>query len=122
MLRKSCLLAFVISSAFLATGAHADSIRCGTKLAQIGHTKADVTEICGTPKFTDSFCEPYATNTQIHAQQQGNNNVQNNIAIQAQACRDIDIWTYHPGSGQLVAHLYFAEGKLRKIERGERIP
>lgn len=119
-MRKTFLLPPIIFSALLANSAQADSMRCGTKLAQVGHTKADVTEICGSPTYTDSFCEPLATNLQIQAQQNGDNNIQNNIAIQS--CRNIDIWTYHPGSGQLIAHLYFAEGKLRKIERGDRIP
>jgi hypothetical protein len=114
------VLALIFTSIFFAGTAQADSLRCGTKLAQIGHTKAEVTEICGSPIYTDSYCEQLTINLQVQAQQQGDNNIQNNIAIQA--CRNIDIWTYKPGSGQLVTHMYFAEGKLRKIERGERIP
>lgn len=110
----------ILIGIFFAGAANADSMRCGTRLAQVGHTKADVTEICGSPNYTDSYCEPLTTNLQIQANQQGDNNIQNNIAIQS--CRNIDIWTYKPGSGQLTAHLYFVEGKLRKIERGERIP
>ena len=111
---------FILISIFISGTAQADSMRCGTKLAQVGHTKADVTDICGSPIYTDSYCEPLTTNLQVQANQQGDNNIQNNIAIQS--CRNIDIWTYKPGSGQLTAHLYFVEGKLRKIERGERIP
>jgi hypothetical protein len=120
MYRPLYLTIIILTSGIIAGVAQADSLRCGTKLAQIGHTKADVIDICGSPTYTDSYCEPLTTNLQVQAQQQGDNNIQNNIAIQS--CRNIDIWTYKPGSGQLTAHFYFTEGKLRKIERGERIP
>lgn len=97
----------------------ADSLRCKTKLAQIGDTKSDVLDKCGDPVMTDNFCQPVAAITQPQGIQNGNNNVQNNIAIAT--CENIDIWTYNPGKGKFITHLYFARGQLQSIRYGDRV-
>ena len=115
-----CITLTLITSLALASlGARAESFRCGKKLVEIGDTKADVISLCGAPLLTDHYCEPVTSNLQIQAQQQGDNNIQNNIAIQA--CQDVDIWTYQLDKGQLTRHLYFSAGKLRHIEVGGRV-
>ena len=96
----------------------AESLRCKTKLAQIGDTKAEVLDKCGDPIMTDSFCQAVAVAAQPQGIQNGNNNVQNNIAIAT--CENVDIWTYNPGKGKFMAHLYFAQGQLQGIRYGDR--
>jgi hypothetical protein len=97
---------------------YAESLRCKTKLAQVGDTKSEVLDKCGDPVVTDNFCQPIATATQPQGIQNGNNNVQNNIAIAT--CENVDIWTYNPGKGKFMTHLYFARGQLQSIRYGER--
>jgi hypothetical protein len=97
----------------------AESLRCKTKLAQIGDTKADVIDKCGDPIMTDSFCQPIAIAAQPQGVQNGNNNVQNNTVIST--CENIDIWTYNPGSGKFMTHLYFSRGELQSIRYGDRV-
>lgn len=97
----------------------AESLRCNTKLTQIGDTKSEVLDKCGDPVMTDNFCQPVAVTTQPQGIQNGNNNVQNNIAIAT--CESIDIWTYNPGKGKFITHLYFARGQLQSIRYGDRV-
>lgn len=103
----------------LAINVQAESMRCQGDLIKIGDIKADVIAECGEPVITDSFCRTITDTAQIQAVQSGNNNVQNNIAVQA--CEDVDVWTYHPTKGQFVTHLYFVSGELRDIKYGDRV-
>lgn len=95
----------------------ADSLRCKTKLAQVGDTKADVLSKCGDPVMTDNFCEPVPV--AVQGVQNGDNNVQYNTAIAT--CVNVDIWTYNPGKGKFMAHLYFSQGELQSIRYGDRV-
>ncbi len=115
---KKILLGIVVIQLMAAT-AHAESMRCNGDLVQLGDMKADVVAICGQPVITDSFCRPIAQSAQIQATQSGENNVQNNIAVQT--CEDVDVWTYHPAKGQFVTHLYFVAGELKDMKYGDRV-
>lgn len=110
---------FAAIFATLSSTSAAESLRCKTKLAQVGDTKSEVLDKCGDPIMTDNFCQPVAVNTQPQGIQNGNNNVQNNIAIAT--CENVDIWTYNPGKGKFMTHLYFARGQLQSIRYGERV-
>jgi Protein of unknown function (DUF2845) len=114
----SAILFAVIFATFSSTSA-AESLRCKTKLAQVGDTKAEVLDKCGDPIMADNFCQPVAVTTQPQGIQNGNNNVQNNIAIAT--CENVDIWTYHPGKGKFMTHLYFSRGQLQSIRYGDRV-
>lgn len=103
----------------LSSPSNAESLRCKTKLAKIGDTKADVIQKCGDPIMTDSFCQPIAIAAQPQGVQNGNNNVQNNTVIST--CENIEIWTYNPGTGKFMTHLYFSRGELRSIHYGDRV-
>jgi hypothetical protein len=112
------LFAFLFFALAITGSSHAESLRCGGQLAHIGETKADILEKCGDPIVTDSYCEPIAVN-QPQGIQNGNNNIQNNVAIST--CENVDIWTYNPGSGKFMTHLYFSRGRLQNIRYGNRV-
>lgn len=118
---NKCVIALVVAavSATLSAPGFAESLRCKTKLAHIGDTKADVLDKCGDPVMTDSFCQPIAIAAQPQGVQNGNNNIQNNTVIST--CENIDIWTYNPGSGKFMTHLYFSRGELQSIRYGDRV-
>ncbi len=106
----------------LASGSNyslAETLRCKTKLAQIGDTKADVLSKCGDPIMTDNYCQPVPVTVQPQGVQNGDNNVQYNTAIAT--CVNVDIWTYNPGKGKFMAHLYFSQGELQNIRYGDRV-
>lgn len=102
----ACLI--LILSGLLVQTASANSMRCSTSLVQTGDTKADVIHKCGEPVFTDNYCEPI---TMI-----GHPNT--TIVV---PCEEVDLWTYHPGTGQFIQHLYFKRGKLQSIKSGRRL-
>jgi hypothetical protein len=106
-------------SILMAAQVQAESLRCQGKLAQIGDTKFDVSDKCGDPVATDHYCQPLNTPALIEAYQGGNQNLQINIA--SQSCADVDIWTYKPGKGRFITHLYFYQGQLVDIKYGDRI-
>lgn len=116
-MKKSCIYTVVMGA--LAINAQAESMRCQGDLIKIGDVKADVIAECGEPLVIDSFCRTIANTAQIQAVQNGSNNVQNNIAVQA--CENVDVWTYHPTKGQFITHLYFVSGELRDIKYGDRV-
>lgn len=99
--------------------ANAESLRCNGHLASPGDTKADVLHICGEPLSTDSFCEPNKVSNGPQGVQNGDYNVQNNISIQT--CTQVDVWTYNPGHGKFMTHLYFSHGQLQSIRYGSRV-
>lgn len=117
-MNTSITLITFLFALLITTASHAESLRCGSQLAHIGETKADILEKCGDPVMTDSYCEPIAV-SQPQGVQNGNNNVQNNIAIST--CENVDIWTYNPGSGKFMTHLYFSRGQLQNIRYGKRV-
>lgn len=105
---KICaFLALLISGLYLQP-VQADSMRCYTSLVQTGATKADVLDRCGEPAFTDSYCEPITIIGQANT----------TIIV---PCEEVDLWTYHPGAGRFVQHLYFKRGKLQSIKKGRRM-
>lgn len=113
------VIAFIVAAiTTLPSISNAESLRCKTKLAKLGDTKADVLAKCGDPIMTDSFCQPIAIAAQPQGVQNGDNNVQNNTVIST--CENIDIWTYNPGSGKFMTHLYFSRGELQSIRYGDR--
>jgi hypothetical protein len=97
----------------------AASLRCQNKLVHIGETKADTVEKCGGPVFIDSFCRPIPPHLQTQGIQNGDDNTLKNVAITI--CENIDIWTYNPGTGKFLTHLYFSKGHLESIHYGERV-
>ena len=107
-----CTTALVLP--LLAGNAAAQSLRCKNDLASVGETKASVAAKCGQPVATDSYCKPQS-NIVVPgtAPQVGNNHA---------ACYNVDVWTYRPGSGQLMTTLKFESGRLKSIEYGDRVP
>lgn len=89
----------------------ANSLRCGTRLVDIGNTKADVTSLCGAPEITDSYCKPVARKSyDSHGHE-----------LLTESCEDIDVWSYNQGTGTFWKHVYFAQGKVIDIQSGERV-
>ncbi|GLR70089.1 DUF2845 domain-containing protein [Agaribacter marinus] len=101
--RSKCLfilVASIIHFSFL-PAAHADSLRCGNKLVNIGSTKAEVKLKCGTPIDIDDVGQLYDKKRKVLYR--------------------IERYTYAFGKGTLLKILEFRNGKLYAIEYGPRI-
>ena len=115
---SSAFILFLVTITFSGI-THASSLRCGSQLANVGDTKAEIIDKCGEPIMTDTFCAPLVAASQVQGIQNGDNNLQNNIAIAT--CENVDIWTYKPGSGKFMTNLYFSRGQLQVIRYGDRV-
>lgn len=114
---RTASLALTLS--LICTPSRAESLRCQGKLAKIGDTKFEITEKCGEPVATDHFCQPIENPPLIQAVQNGTQNTQINIV--SQSCIDVDVWSYSPGKGRFITHLYFTQGQLVDMKYGDRI-
>jgi hypothetical protein len=111
-MKKSILLfCLTCSLALLSQITSADSLRCEGKLVDRGDTKADVSNICGSPDITDTYCRP---TTRRSVDSEGKE-------IFIESCDQVDIWSYKSESGGLWKHVYFTQGQVIDIRNGERI-
>jgi hypothetical protein len=103
-------------AAVAALNVHAETLRCGNDLAQIGDSKASILAKCGEPMLKDSFCKPAVPST-TPAGTEGKGTTVNVLP-----CERVDEWTYNPGSGQFYTTLRFEQGKLISMKYGDRVP
>lgn len=103
------LLALALSGALYTGAAHADTMRCGSKLVTTGDTLYDVRGRCGEPAFTTRRVE-YRTVS--------------GFAPGAGASRTLEVvideWTYDFGPRKFVQHLIFEQGYLVFVVAGRR--
>lgn len=111
MKKSFTVLSLISFLCFCSNSALANSLRCDGRLVDTGDTKADVTDLCGSPDMTDSYCEPTTRRT---LDSQGKETI-------IESCNDVDIWSYKPDRGGLWKHVYFSQGKVIDICSGERV-
>jgi hypothetical protein len=93
-------------AALLGHAAFADSLRCGTRLVEVGDNKEEVFEKCGRPISTDSYCRDEYIRTKFGIEP---------------ICRRVELWTYNFGEGTFLENLEFEEGKVLNITHGNRV-
>jgi hypothetical protein len=72
-----------------------DTIRCGSRLASVDMTAAEVLSVCGDPSYRDVWTQPGYGPNYLGA---------------------VEEWTYNWGSSQLLRVLRFRNGRLQKID------
>lgn len=73
-----------------------DTVRCGSRLASVGMTAAEVLGVCGNPSYRDVWAQP----GQYGGGWLGN----------------IEEWSYNLGSSQLLRVFRFRNGRLQQID------
>jgi hypothetical protein len=73
-----------------------DTVRCGSRLASVGMTAAEVLGVCGDPSYRDVWAQPGTY---------GGGWLGN-----------IEEWTYNLGSSQLLRVMRFRNGRLQQID------
>jgi hypothetical protein len=96
-LSTALLLAFSISAA------HADTLRCGSKLIQEGDTAGKVLERCGQPQDKQVITEPIRAATSLGGTQQV-------------GTYTYEIWRFVRGTGKFPALLRIEGGVVKKLE------
>jgi hypothetical protein len=101
---KTGLLSTAVAlSICFASAAHADTLRCGSKLIQPGANQGYVTEHCGAPDSKETFTEP------VYVRRVDGTTFQSGETSR-------DVWRYKRGPGKFPAVLTFEMGVLKKIE------
>jgi Protein of unknown function (DUF2845) len=101
-----------------AASAHADGMRCGTKLVSDGDTMYEVRNVCGAPDQAVQRMEQRTVSRWVdgpclyRGQVRCGNLVQYTVDVQ------VDEWLYDFGSHQLLRNLVFEGGRLVRMYTG----
>lgn len=91
---RNLLLAAVLMAAAAPTFA-VDTLRCGSRLASVDMTAAEVLAVCGEPDYRDVWRVPGTAPGYLGF---------------------VEEWTYNRGSSQLLRVLRFRNGRLQRID------
>lgn len=121
LVKRFCLL--ILVAPFVCFWLHADvaagetTFRCGGGLVSIGDTTAKVLEKCGDPTKESKWEEGHNTwISQIYDYEKERYRLPELIKGPIL----MELWTYDLGSNKFIRYLYFANGRLIRIETGEK--
>jgi hypothetical protein len=102
-MKARLLIVTTVLAMGFASAAQADTLRCGSKLIQVGATMGYVSDHCGEPDSKETFTEPvYVRRIDGTTYQSGETSR--------------DVWRYKRRPGKFPAVLTFEKGVLKKIE------
>ena len=102
-MKRRLLAPVLLLSIGFGSAAHADTLRCGSKLIQVGANQGFVTQYCGAPESKETFTEP------VYVRRLDGTTYQSGETSR-------DVWRYKRRPGQFPAVLTFEMGVLKKIE------
>jgi hypothetical protein len=100
----------ILSGLLIASGASADSVRCGSKVITEGDTIEKVREYCGEPTETQRTWMTRQPRFEYGGQE---------IPFEGSEDVPVDLWTYDFGPNKLVRRIRFIAGKVDSIETRE---
>ena len=100
----------ILSGLLFASGATADSVRCGSKVITEGDTIERVREYCGEPTETQRTWTTRHPRFEYGGQE---------IPFEGSEDVPVDLWTYDFGPNKLVRRIRFIAGKVDSIETRE---
>jgi hypothetical protein len=106
-LRRACRLVGVLSGLLLASGASADSVRCGSKVITEGDPIERVRQYCGEPTETQRTWMTRQPRFEYGGQE---------VPFPGREDVPVDLWTYDFGPSKLVRKIRFIAGKVDSIE------
>ena len=103
---------------YLPTNTFADrALRCHGRLVYVGNPKADVLSKCGKPDHVEQWEEnPNGYTSKIYDYEKERYQLPELI----KGPIIVERWTYNLGSNQFTRYLFFQNGELYKIERGDK--
>ena len=109
-LNASIRLVWILAGLLIASGASADSVRCGSKLITEGDTIEEVQQYCGEPTETKRTWITRQPRFEYGGQE---------IPFEGSEDVPVDLWTYDFGPNKLVRRIRFIAGKVDSIETRE---
>jgi hypothetical protein len=102
----------------LAAPAHADGMRCGTKLVSDGDSPYQVRNICGAPDQAQTRVELRTINQWVDGPCLYRGQVRCGQMVQYTIQVQVDEWLYDFGTTQLIRNLVFENGRLIRLYTG----
>jgi hypothetical protein len=99
-----------LAGLLIASGASADSVRCGSKVITEGDPIEKVSEYCGEPTETQRTWMTRQPRFEYGGQE---------IPFEGSEDVPVDLWTYDFGPNKLVRRIRFIAGKVDSIETRE---
>lgn len=109
-LNASIRLVWILAGLLIASGASADSVRCGSKLITEGDPIEKVREYCGEPTETQRTWMTRQPRFEYGGQE---------IPFEGSEDVPVDLWTYDFGPNKLARRIRFIAGKVDSIETRE---
>lgn len=108
MSRLTSSIAFILAVTLQASLAHADAMRCGSRLVREGDTRAKVLQLCGEPadiQTTTILRRPYY-------------DLRGRLVYFGDGLVEVpvEVWTYNFGPYKLMRRLRFVDGLIDEIE------
>ena len=103
-IRIALAMVFLTALCMSAPAVAADSLRCGSRLASLGDTKAEVVIKCGSPDWKDDWTDEVINNV--------------DSADEFRVSIDRERWIYNFGSHSFLEFLLFENGRLIDISSG----
>lgn len=112
------VLLLILPVVYLPTVSFTDrALRCQGRLVYLGDLKADVLSKCGKPDHIEQREEiPNGYRSQIYDYEKERYQLPKLIKGPIL----VERWTYNFGSNQFIRYLFFQNGELYKIERGDK--
>ena len=111
-----CVCAFLCGGV---SSAHADGMRCGTKLVSDGDSTFEVRRTCGDPDAADRRTEYRTVRDWIATPcVQVNGHMRCGFVVERTVEVTLDQWIYDFGPHQFVRYLVFEQGRLLRVETG----
>ena len=100
--------------------AFAMGLRCGTSLITVGDTKPKVIAKCGAPDYVEEWEEERVMRDFRYPVYPETDYETNREPLLVKTLEKFEEWHYNFGATQLIHYLKFRNGKLIKIDIGER--
>ena len=112
------VLLLILLVVYLSTVAFADrALRCQGRLVYLGDLKADVLSKCGKPDHIEQWEEnPNGYTSKIYDYEKERYQLPELIKGPIL----VERWTYNLDSNRFIRYLFFQNGELYKIERGDK--
>jgi len=112
------ILLSLVSLILLCPRAEADTLRCGSRLVSVGDSREKAAEVCGEPDertYEEAFHDTWFSQLYDYRQDryQAPRLIKGPIVLET--------WTYRFGANRLPHFLYFEDGRLIRIETGDKV-
>ncbi len=103
-----------------ASAADAGSMRCGTRLVSVGDTQYEVRATCGPPDASQQRTETRTVRHQVRVPCADGRKGWCTAMVERAVEVAIEEWVYDFGTRRFLQHLTFEQGRLVRVESGER--